>query len=255
MAKGASTRDFPWLKQFDVAHRGLFRPGTLAEENTVASAKAAVDSGFALEIDVRMTADDIIVVFHDDSLERMTDGTGSVGMIGYERLTQYMVGNSGRPVPTLHDVLDAVDSEKPIYVEIKSSHTVDVQKLCAGVRRSFEGYPGPVAIMSFDPRVVHWFSNYMPHYARGLIIGREFLLGIRKRIALSLWMRKCTPDFLACDINLLPNTTCESWRKKGKPVLTWTIRDTQMEQIGRQHADRLIFEAPAVVGNLSEKNR
>lgn len=254
MAKNSGNRDFPWIKQFDVAHRGLFRPGTVAEENTVAAARAAVDAGFAVEIDVRMTADDIIVVFHDESLERMTDAAGSIGMIGFERLSQHMVGSSGKPVPTLHDVLDVIDSEKPIYVEIKSSHSVDLQKLCAGVRRSFEGYPGPVAIMSFDPRVVQWFRNYMPHYARGLIIGREFLLGIRKRFALSMWVRKTKPDFLACDINLLPNTICESWRKKGKPVLSWTIRDQKMEQIGRQHADRLIFEAPAVVGDLSDNS-
>jgi glycerophosphoryl diester phosphodiesterase len=248
MGKASGNRDFPWITQYDVAHRGLFRPGTPAEENTAVAVAAAVKAGYAVEIDVRMTADDIIIVFHDDTLDRMTDGEGSIGRFGYERLKQYTVGASGKPIPPLTDILDAIDSERPLYVEIKSDMMVDIQKLCAGVRRSFEGYPGPVAIMSFDPRIVQWFRNYMPDYARGLIIGREFLLGLRKRLALSLWVQKAQPDFLACDINLLPNSFCEKWRKKGKPVLTWTVRTDDMEAIARQHADRVIFEAPAVVG-------
>lgn len=249
MAKKSNKRDFPWLTEFDVAHRGLFTPGTEAEENTVAAVEAAVAAGYAVEIDVRTTAEDIVVVFHDERLERMTDGEGPVAMWGFQQLKKHMVGASGKPMPSLPDVMDAIDSQKPLFIEIKSDPKRDIQKLCAGVRHSFEGYPGPVAVMSFDPRVVLWFKNYMPKYARGLIIGREFLLGLRKRLALSFAVNKSKPDFVACDVNLLPNTFCARWRQKGKPVLTWTVRTKEMEQIAREHADALIFEAPAIVGD------
>ena len=249
MAGNSKKRAFPWLTEFDVAHRGLFRKGSAAEENTMAAVSAAMQAGYAAEIDVRTTADDIVIVFHDDTLDRMTDGVGRVDMWGFQQLKKHTVGASGQPIPSLPDVLDVVDSQRPLFIEIKSSRKLDIQKVCAGVRHSFEGYPGPVAVMSFDPRVVSWFKDYMPKYARGLVVGRELLLNFRSRMLLSYWLRKSKPDFMACDINLLPNNFCARWRGRGKPLLTWTVRTQQMEEIARQHADALIFEAPAVVGD------
>ncbi len=242
-------RDFPWLAQKSIAHRGLHKAGTEAEENTLPAIEAALNAGFGIEVDVRATVDGIIIVFHDDTLDRMTDGTGPVDKLGFAEMQHHIVGKSDRPAPSLPDVLELVDRQQPVYVEIKSSRKADIQMICAGVRHCFEGYGGEVAVMSFDPRIVAWFKKYMPRYPRGLILGREFMLNWRARMALSFWLKRVTPDFLACDINLLPNSLCERWRKQGKPVLTWTVRDKKMEAIGQQHADALIFERPAVVGD------
>lgn len=246
--KQVGPRDFPFLTQGDIAHRGLHRAGTEAEENTLAAVSAAVEAGYGVEIDVRATVDGIIIAFHDDTLDRMTDTSGPISKLGYAQLQKYVVGQSGKPPPSLPDVLETIDARQPLFIEIKSSPKTDIQVLCGGVRYCFEGYAGDVAIMSFDPRVVGWFKKYMPKYARGLVVGRELLLSWRNRTALSYWLRRTTPDFIACDINLLPNDTCLRWRKKGKPLLTWTVKDAAMEAIGRQNADALIFEPPAVVG-------
>lgn len=246
--KDIGSRGFLWLTQFDVAHRGLHTAGTAAEENTVPAINAAIEAGYGVEVDVRATVDGIIIVFHDDTLDRMTDGTGPIRKLGFAQVQNYSVGNSGSPPPSLPDVLEAVDERMPVFVEIKSSKDTDIQVVCAGVRHCFEGYGGPVAVMSFDPRVVGWFKAYMPKYARGMVVGREFLLNWRNRAALSFWVRRTRPDFMACDINLLPNSFCTRWRKSGKPLLTWTVKDKKMEAIARQHADALIFERPAVVG-------
>ncbi len=246
--KDTGNRDFPWLAEHNIAHRGLFKPGTREEENTLPAIEAAIKAGFAVEVDVRATVDGIIVVFHDDTLDRMTDGKGSVRALGFAQLSNYKVGNSGAPAPSLPDVLEAVDERRPIFVEIKSSKDTDIQIVCAGVRHCFEGYGGPIAVMSFDPRVVGWFKKYMPRYARGMIVGREFLLSWRNRASLGFWLRRTKPDFVACDINLLPNSFSMRWRKSGKPLLTWTVKDKTMESIAREHADALIFERPAVIG-------
>ncbi len=248
--KQTGPRSFPWLTTQDLAHRGLHKSGTVAEENTLPAVEAAIEAGFGVEIDVRATVDGIIVVFHDDTLDRMTDGKGAVHKLGFAQIQRHMVGQSGAPAPSLPDVLEAVDERQPVFVEIKSSKETDVQLVCAGVRHCFEGYGGPVAVMSFDPRVLVWFKRYMPKYARGLVVGREFLLSWRNRASLSFWLKRTRPDFLACDINLLPNSLAARWRKSGKPLLTWTVKDNEMEQIGRQHADALIFERPAVVGDM-----
>lgn len=247
--KDIGPRSYPWLTEFDIAHRGLHTTGTAAEENTLPAVAAAVDAGYAVEIDVRATVDGIIVVFHDDTLDRMTDGNGSMKKLGFAQMQNYIVGASGAPAPSLPDVLELVDERRPVFVEIKSSKDTDIQMVCAGVRHCFEGYGGDVAVMSFDPRVIAWFRKYMPRFARGVVVGREFLLHWRNRAALSFWLRRTKPDFLACDVNLLPNSLCERWRKNGKPLLTWTVKDQKMESIARMHADALIFERPAVVGS------
>lgn len=245
--KDSGNRDFPWLTAHDIAHRGLHRAGTVEEENTLPAIRAAINAGYGVEIDVRATVDGIIIVFHDDNLDRMTNGTGSVSKMGFAQIQKYTVGNSDAPPPSLPDVLETVDEQRPIFVEIKSSKDTDIQIVCAGVRHCFEGYGGPIAVMSFDPRIIAWFKRYMPRYARGMVVGREVLLNWRNRTALSYWLRRTKPDFLACDVNLLPNTLCERWRKNGKPLLTWTVKDKQMEHIARENADALIFERPAVV--------
>lgn len=240
-------RNFPWLTEYDIAHRGLFTPGTECEENTIAAVSAAVEKNLAVEIDARATADNIIIVYHDDKLDRLTEGTGPVGKWGFQQLKKYTVGNTGQPMPSLPDIMDIVDRQVPIFIEIKSPGPKrDIQQVCAGVRHCFEGYAGPVAIMSFDPRITAWFRTYMPKYARGVIVGREALLHWKSRLAIPFWLRKTKPDFLACDINLLPNSFCQKWRKKGKPLLTWTVKEKHMVEIAREHADALIFEQPAL---------
>jgi len=240
-------RNFPWLTEYNVAHRGLFEAGTAQEENSVAAVEAARNAGYAVEIDVRTSADDIIVVYHDATLERLTSGEGLVAKWGFKQLQALEVGRTGKGMPSLPDILDTINGEVPLFIELKSPSHNDIQKVCAGVRHCFEGYRGPVAIMSFDPRIVAWFRTYMPKYPRGVIIGREVLLNWKNRLLIPYWLRKTKPDFLACDINLLPNSFCARWRAKGKPLLTWTVRDQNLEQIGKAHADALIFEKPAVV--------
>ncbi len=247
--KDTGPRDFPWLTEYDIAHRGLHSLGSAQEENTLSAVQSAVEAGYAVEVDVRATADGIIIVFHDETLDRMTNGSGPVRKLGFAQMQKYLVGNSGAPAPSLPDILEAVDERRPVFVEIKSSKDTDIQMVCAGVRHCFEGYGGPVAVMSFDPRIVTWFKRYMPKYARGLVIGREFLLSWRNRTALSFWLKRTKPDFVACDINLMPNAFCSRWRKSKKPLLTWTVKDKAHEEVGRKHADALIFERPAVAGN------
>jgi len=243
----ANKREFPWLTKYNIAHRGLFQTGSSIEENTRSAATAAIEAGCAVEVDVQVSADNIIMVHHDKELGRLTEGEGLLSTWGFQQLREKKIGASDETMPTLPDILDVVDGQVPLFVEVKAPPHNDIQKTCAGVRHCFEGYGGPVAIMSFDPRIMAWFKTYMPKYARGMVLGREVLLSWKNRLLLPLMIRKTKPDFIACDINLLPNSFCAKWRKKGKPLLTWTVKTDQMEEIGKKHADALIFEKPAVL--------
>jgi hypothetical protein len=91
----------------------------------------------------------------------------------------------------------------------------------------------------------------MPSYPRGWVVGREALLSIKDRMLSKYAIWRTKPDFLACDINLLPNSLTSSWASRGHPLLTWTVRTEEHEEIARMYTDGMIFEAPAVVNKTS----
>jgi len=247
MNRAPQKRAFSWLTDRDIAHRGLCSPGTLREENTVAAVAAAVDAGYAVEIDVRLTRDDRVVVFHDAALDRMTSGTGYVSEQLYSCLRTFPVGESGKPMPLLEDVLDIIAGRVPLFIEMKLPNSQKPSALPRAIRRAIEGYRGHLAVMSFNPEAVFWFTSHVPHLPRGLVVDtakRLFHVGIRRS-----WMAKrAAADFIAHDFTSQPNRFSNKWRASGRPLISWTIKTREDELKGRNHADALIFEAPAVVG-------
>ena len=244
-----TSHDTDWIGARDIAHRGLHgtTPGRI--ENTLSAIDAAASKGYAVEIDVQVTVDNLIAVFHDRTAERLAGQKQHISALTLSECQQMPLTGTDDRIPSLPDALDCVAGRVPIYIELKSWSGTPLPLLCAGVRRALEGYRGDVAIMSFDRNIVEWFARVVPALPRGLVIGRGALLNLRHRLRLPLWLWRQNPAFLACDINLLPNGLCRRWRASDKPLLTWTVRDKKQENIGRQHADALIFEAPAIVGN------
>jgi glycerophosphoryl diester phosphodiesterase len=68
--------------------------------------------------------------------------------------------------------------------------------------------------------------------------------GLRARLARHVAMWRARPDFLAYDIRDLPARFPAAQRKRGYPVLTWTVRTAEQEKIARDAADEIIFETP-----------
>ncbi|WCL55693.1 glycerophosphodiester phosphodiesterase family protein [Gimibacter soli] len=242
------TRTFPWLAKSPVAHRGLHARDSVRVENTLPAVEAAVAQGFAIEIDVRLSADGQVVVFHDKTLDRLTAGVGLVKEVPYADLKALPVGASGLPMPLLADVLHAIGSNVALYIEVKTEKDTKVPKLMAAVREALHGYHGPVAIMSFNPYVTDWCRHHLPLLPRGIIMGKETLSRMRARLLIPYWLKRTQPDFLAVDVNLLPNKIIHDWRAKGGLVATWTVRTAHQEKVAAQHADAPIFESPAVTG-------
>ena len=106
-----------------IAHKGA---SGIAPENTLASFQAALDIGVdIIELDVRQTKDEEIIVFHDQFLDRTTNGMGNVHEYTLEQLKQLDAGSwfsskfSDQKIPTLKEVLDLVDGRCQVLIEIK----------------------------------------------------------------------------------------------------------------------------------------
>jgi glycerophosphoryl diester phosphodiesterase len=234
-----------WIGAQAYAHRGLHGPGV--PENSPAAFAAAIERGMGIELDVQRSGDGQAMVFHDWELDRLTGETGPLDQLTAAQLGAIRLTGGMDCIPTLRQVLALIGGRVPLLIEVKSRRDMRVPSVCLAVLRVLEGYLGPHAVMSFDPRVLKWFKRYAPQTIRGLVITEEndHTLLSRLRRRLSLWA--ASPHFLAYDIRDLPSSFAAAQRKRGLPVVTWTVRSGELLARAELHADAPIAEGAGVV--------
>lgn len=239
-APAPAPRRVEWLAQWTYAHRGLHSSGV--PENSPSAFAEAMARGFGIECDVQRTGDGRAAVFHDWELDRLTDERGPVIRRPLAEIEAIALSGSSDRIPSLERMLAQVAGRVPVLIELKSKRERRVIPLCLAVRRALDGYQGRHAVMSFDPRVSRWFSIHSPRTVRGLVVTEENDKGFR-----GLWRRHAAlwharPDFLAYDVRDLPSRFAEGQRKRGLPVLTWTVRSPELRERAALHADAPIAE-------------
>lgn len=220
------------------AHRGLHGAGRI--ENSRAAFQAAIDVEHGIELDVRLSADAVAMVFHDESLDRLAEGEGSIGFRSAQDLARVHLIGSTESIPTLSEILALVAGRAALLIELKAPGR-RVARLSGAVERALEHYLGPVAVMSFNPSVGRWFAKNAPDRLRGLVVtekGKPRRGRLRRRLAL-FWS---SPDFLAYDIRDLPSHFADRQRKSGLKLLTWTCRSDDHRSVAAAHADQIIYE-------------
>jgi glycerophosphoryl diester phosphodiesterase len=224
------------------AHRGLHGEGRI--ENSRAAFEAAIAAGHGIELDVQATAHGEPVVFHDYQLDRLTDSHGCVADLDFEETGRIRLSGSDETIPSLAEILALIGGRVPLLIEVKSDSAA-FHQLCYWIAGCLRQYRGPVGLMSFNPRVGHWFARHHPKLLRGLVVseqGKSYLRGWMERW-FSLFL--ASPDFLAYDLRDLPARFAEARRAGGMKVLTWTVRTAADRARAAAHADQIIFEAPA----------
>lgn len=209
----------------------------------MAAFRAAVAQGFGIECDVRMSLDGVAMVFHDAALARMTGVEGQLADHSAEELGRLALADGGG-IPGLDALLDLVGSTVPLLIELKVKGR-HVAPLCAAVARDLDRHAdAKAAVMSFNPVAMHWFARNRSQTPRGLVVTEQDERGWQGAIrrALALWV--ASPDFVACDVRDLPSSLSERARRRGLPVLTWTVRSDADHARATAHADQIIFERP-----------
>ena len=214
------------------AHRGLHHGAGFPENSLVAFA-AALEAGAGIECDLRLTADDQIVVFHDADAWRLCASSLRIGQSSLEELSRLSLGEG--PIPTLASLFTLVGGRVPLLLEVKVDG--DIWRWLPALRRELESYAGPLGVMSFDARLPRLVKTNLPRIRRGMVVRNS--LGPAKRW---LAMRLAAPDFLAVDAAALGKPWVERARSR-MPVYTWTIRTHEQRKQAQVHADALIWEA------------
>lgn len=232
-----------WLRAQPVAHRGLHDAAAGIPENSLAAFEAAAAAGYAMECDLQLSADGVAMVFHDATLERMTELTGPVGARTAQELGEARLRGTDEPVPTLRQMLDRVAGRAPILLEFKHNVT-PVGPLEEAAWRELRDYSGPFAAQSFDPGSVAWFRRHAPQVPRGQVTGdwRRFREGDKPALRHLAEALAAAPQFLAWSVHQLPHWAPALARRLGLPLLCWTVRTADELARARRCGANPIFE-------------
>lgn len=228
------------------AHRGLHGKGRA--ENSLSAFRAAVEAGFGIELDVRVSADGEVVVVHDPTLERVAGIARAVREMRAEELATVSLLGTGEGVPTLAEVLALVDGRVPLLIEIKEDTAAD----CDVVPRLLPllaAYRGPILVESFNPLSLGRVRRGAPHILRGLLCDVYHTDPARRSLTyrlleLFLLNVKARPQFLAYH---LPSRTFLPFRLfrtlYRMPCMAWTVRSEEEETVARESGfATVIFE-------------
>lgn len=229
-----------WLTSNLIAHRGIHDNSKGLIENSMPAFEKAAEEGYAIELDVQITKDNKLVVYHDKKLKRMFGTDEYLSDLTYQELSQLKLLGSGESVPLFRDVLSMVNGRVPILVEIKNEGQVG--GLESMLYAELKSYSGQYAVESFNPFSIKWFRDNAPEVLRGQVSGSFVVsdydveyagtsrLPWYKKFLLSnlLLDFESRPNFIAYETEHVSASTMKNLRKLGVPVIGWAI-DSSME--------------------------
>lgn len=218
-----------------IAHRGLFSQEE-APENSMKAFCRAVESGYGIELDVQLTADGRLVVFHDESLKRMCGVARKIWKCSYRELRQYHLLDTEEKIPLLEDVLQMVDGRVPLMIEIKREGKGI--RTAEALSRQLKDYRGEYCVESFDPRILYWFRKHDPQILRGQLSTNFWLHDKKRPWYVKIFMTNLLtnfytkPDFIAYNYKYANQLSLQICRcLYHTELVAWTVRSpAELEQ-------------------------
>jgi glycerophosphoryl diester phosphodiesterase len=232
-----------WLTARPVAHRGLHDAAHGVIENTASAFSAALTGHYAIECDLQLSGDGEPMVFHDDTLDRLTEQQGPLADLPSRELKTVSFKATADRMMMLGDLCTLVEGRVPLVIELKSHFNSDT-RLAVRAAEVLQSYAGPVAVMSFDPAMISAIAAAAPGLPRGLVAERKLLSG--HDVGTTAYLKavfRTRPHFVAWSIRDLPAALPLLARYAfGLPLLTWTVRTDADRARASRWADQMIFE-------------
>lgn len=240
LAPGHATRrqKAPFMGM-NFAHRGLHSRDKSIPENSLTAFRLAARAGYGVELDVHLSRDGQVVVFHDDNLQRVCGVDGCIEDYSFEQLQQFRLCGTEERIPLLSQVLEVIRGRSPIILEIKNGH--NNRELCRKTLSLLSSYRGSACIESFNPLIVAWFRFHARDILRGQLAMPAKYYDMKRpmpfilsRCLMNLIAR---PQFIAYRIGRRPFAVRFS-ELLGAMKVGWTSHEPRNEK-GR---DAVIFE-------------
>ncbi|MQY62237.1 glycerophosphodiester phosphodiesterase [archaeon] len=216
-----------------IGHRGAraYEP-----ENTLRSFQKAIELGVdAVELDVRKTKDNEIVVIHNVDVNKTTDGSGSVSELTLEEIKRF-VTEKGEKIPTLEEVLDSVGKRVKILVELKET---GIEEKVLGLIRG-KGLIENVVIISFHEDALRKVRELDGEVATGLIYVRH-----KNPIRAALELKA---EYLLSLYRFTHSANVKKAHEKGLKVIVWTINnEEEVAEYRKKGVDGIATDRPDIL--------
>lgn len=228
----------------DYAHRGLHGNGI--PENSLAAFDAACREGIGIELDVQLSQDGEVMVFHDPTLYRMIGRDAKLCELDAHELQMLTLTDTRQKIPTLREVLTLVDGRVPLLVELKGED-IDTS-ICKKVAAQLLEYRGAYCIESFNPLLIRAIKKYIPHAFCGLLYTNVCrsknkyspIYILPTCMALNFIAR---PDFISYNVDSRRSFPVYITTKLyGAVKFVWTIKTNDEFDIAHKHGEHAIFE-------------
>lgn len=219
-----------------IAHRGAkgYEP-----ENTLKSFQKALDlNADGIELDVHLTADEHIIVIHDETINRTTNGEGFINTLTLSQLKSFLIDDKYE-IPTLNDVFDLTNKKCLINIELKGAGTSNkvvalIEEYISDKNWNYEHF----IISSFEWNMLQEVHNLNPNIAIGVLT--EENLDTALAFAEKIKARAIHPDY-----QLLNQKNTKEIQEKGFLVLPWTVNsEEEIKKIKSYNVDGIISDFP-----------
>ena len=245
LIKPGKKRDVSLFYGYEYAHRGLHGRGV--PENSKTAFKLAVEEGYGVELDVQMTKDEKLVVFHDPTLKRMCGVDGYLRDYTYDELQEFRLAGTDEKIPLFSEVLDILGTTK-LVCELKPDNGARNYDFCAKVYDELYTYGGDFCMESFSPFITGWFKKNHPEVIRGQLSCRMKedsgqIAPVRFLLTNMLFNFISRPDFIAYDFKSIDTWGYRLVKLVFNPFrIAWTPRGPEEIREAKKEFDTIIFE-------------
>ena len=223
-----------------IAHRGLHGDGV--PENSLTAYRKAAERGFAIEIDIHLTADGEVVVFHDDTLTRVCGVDRKVEESTLAELKSYRLLGTQETIPTLQECLDTVDGKVPLLIEFKCV-SYACRDLCERANAVLSAYTGKYWVQSFYPFVLRWYKKNRKDICRGQLAERFQGEALHKRLlGCMVFNFLSRPDFVSYNHEHADHPARRLVTKLGALPVGWTFTAQEAVNACKDTFAAYIFE-------------
>jgi glycerophosphoryl diester phosphodiesterase len=232
-----------------IAHRGLHDRSAGVIENSFSAFEAAIAEGYAIECDVQLSGDGVPFIFHDDTLERLTEAAGPVGARSMAEISALALA-SGKDTPQpLSSFLDQIGGRVPLQIELKPQSTSHrSHRTVSATLEALQSYRGPTSLMSFDPALLLELRRQRAPFPLGILVQAyrsptdRLSLGQHLVLRHLLHLPATQFSFVSCHYRALDLPIVRLLRSLGWPVTAWTVRSEDEAKAALASSDQIVFE-------------
>ncbi|WDF63870.1 glycerophosphodiester phosphodiesterase [Flavobacterium sp. KACC 22763] len=219
-----------------IAHRGAkaYEP-----ENTLQAFQKALDlNSDGIELDVHLSSDEHIIVIHDETIDRTTNGKGLVNDFTLAELKSFLIDGKYQ-IPTLNEVFNLVDKKCLINIELKGLGTPNkvvslIEQYISEKNWNYNHF----IVSSFDWNMLEETSNLNPNIPIGVLTEED--INIALAFAEKIKAKAINPDF-----NLLNKENVHKMQEKGFLVLPWTVNtEEDIQKVKSYQVNGIISDNP-----------